>query len=1138
MYFEKYKVNLSHWNYWKNWSQDITEKNAYLGLDFVREFATVYKEQTDAANGEYHIIKQGMLNTYNSEIEKINNDHRTRCDALESEKNAVFTTLGTENNKISAVMTKIKKLEDSNSAAASISDYVQMKEQREADLEEFKRLQDERKRIAVSLYEEKLKVENERYQNALSERSRQHENNIQVLENDYKTGTDRLEKEYRELFKSTVMSKDCFDTYNNRCNGYNHSLENYVCRKITPEYVYMGVLQMFVPKEAKTSLVMELVEELFGLHDRGVDSPLEIRLPYCQKVSDGVGVFIKDSKDTGMTVAFRQEHGRITFEDELSMMLLKTFMAFPAGKVEAFTIDTGRMGAVFHDMLVLGSRHKRIIEAASSRKEDIERTLSTLRSKVDGIANNYGDSFEARMKREPYYVLAISNFPEEFSEKALKDLSAIVKNAAACGVAVYILATETRLNNLSGENKIIADEIMQTIQYTIGNEGILKCSEKYIRGDVNVIMDGMYDYDKKIIESVTDTLREGINGYKAITTTFEDIYPDINDMNTWLKRDTTKGISIPIGIKGSSDVVNICMGAPGTNSEHHTLIEGSTGAGKSTFLHTMIMSTLISYSPSEVEMLLVDFKEGIEFKRYADFDIPSLKIVAIQSEREFGLQVFRELEKRLRERSETFKATGATSTEEYRKITNKPMPKIILLMDEYQELFVGSDDITKECEGILRTLVLQGRAYGIHIILATQNLNQADLDSEIYKQMVIRIALKGSKNVLTADNNGTEMLINSSDGTTIYNNNCGEASYNKVFQTAYMGTGDYQYELLKKISELQKSIIQFGYEGSGIPNKVLYTNFEHNSRHKLNKFMNEGSSPEALSSANERVYGLFLGETYDLEGQLTIGLLNQPGSNLFVSVPQTQLSKVLTNSVLSVLYDDLACKDATKGNRLVHFVNMAGYEVGKEIERLEILFPEYIKYAVPDGANNDWAVVANGYESVKEIIDNTYDELLKRRGGSYNPDDRIVFVVAGMEKIEVLVNLNAYERQAVDEYAIDDIGRAAEKNTVEKIVEIIKEGPVVGINSIMSSSDIEATARLFGNRFYDDFALRIAQQLSEKEMEELVREYHSDTVRPNTLVFLNKISTSNKKFRAYEIPGEEWMKAFADRYRSYVGGEQ
>lgn len=1136
MYFENYRIDLNYWVQWREWAEDITERNAFLALDFVREYARVYKMQGDALENEYQQIKQGIISAYNSEMNKIQQDHQTRYGVIISEKNAVISTVNAENQRINVIMNNIKTLEQENTAAVSISDYVHLKEQREKDLAEFYRLQEERKKIALSLFEEKSKIEIEQYENSRKERERRKEEEITALDDEHKMAVERLEREYRDFFTASIMPVECFNAYVSRCTGFNHSLENYTCRKITPEYVYMGSLRMFIPKEMKTPLIKELIEMLFGVQKGGVDEPYEIKLPYCQKVTDGIGLFIKDIGSKDLSLALKEEHKKKTFEDELSMLLLRTFMAFPAGQVEAFTIDTGKIGAVFHDLLVLGSRHKRIIEPASSKPEDIERKLSTLRSKIDGIANNYGTAFEARMKREPYYVLAISNFPEGFTSKALKDLSTIVKNASACGVAVFILATETRLNNLSGEDKIIVDEIMQILHCTTGNENILKCEDKFVKGTADVLIDGIYDYEKTVTDAVIGTLLDGINGYRPITTTFEDIYPNISDMNTWLSRDTVHGINIPVGIKGSSDIVNIGLGASGASNEHHVLIEGSTGVGKTTFLHTLIMSTLLSYSQNEVEIYLVDFKAGVEFKIYADHMIPSLKIVSIQSEREFGYQVFKAIRDEFERRTAEFRSTGATGTANYREITNKYMPKIMLIIDEYQELFSVKDEITKECETILRTLVLEGRALGIHIILATQNTRQACIDNEIYQQMVVRIALKGSENVLSADNDGTQLLINSSAGTTIYNNNRGDSTCNKVFQTAYLGNSDYQNELLEKISSLQRSMQMAGSSESKVPNKILYTNIEDNRQHKLNRFIIDGAQPEALNEQNDRAYGLFLGETYDLNGSLSIGLVNHNNSNLFISISPLQLPKIMVNSVLSLLYGDIACKNATRGNRLIHFINMSGEELGKEIKKLEALFPEYIKYAAPDCVDNDWTVETTGYENVQEIIDNTYDELCKRRSGDYNPDDRIIFILAGMDKVDSLVNLNAYEKRTVDEYAIDESGNATEKNALEKLIEIIKYGAEYSINLIASTNDIEASSRIYGERFYDDFALRIGQQLSENNMEEIVREYHSSTLKPNTLTFFKKGGIANKKFRAYEIPGDEWLTNYANRYHSFSGG--
>ena len=49
-----------------------------------------------------------------------------------------------------------------------------------------------------------------------------------------------------------------------------------------------------------------------------------------------------------------------------------------------------------------------------------------------------------------------------------------------------------------------------------------------------------------------------------------------------------------------------------------SLIAGKTGSGKSTLLHALITNLALWYSPDEVELYLIDFKKGVEFKTYAD----------------------------------------------------------------------------------------------------------------------------------------------------------------------------------------------------------------------------------------------------------------------------------------------------------------------------------------------------------------------------------------------------------------------------------------------------------------------------------------------------------------------------------------
>ena len=105
----------------------------------------------------------------------------------------------------------------------------------------------------------------------------------------------------------------------------------------------------------------------------------------------------------------------------------------------------------------------------------------------------------------------------------------------------------------------------------------------------------------------------------------------------------------------------------GKGTSQHVLIAGKTGSGKSTLLHALITHLALLYSPDEVELYLIDFKKGVEFKTYASHRLPHARVVAIESEREFGLSVLQRLDAELSERGELFRNAGVNDLASYRE---------------------------------------------------------------------------------------------------------------------------------------------------------------------------------------------------------------------------------------------------------------------------------------------------------------------------------------------------------------------------------------------------------------------------------------------------------------------------------------
>ena len=92
---------------------------------------------------------------------------------------------------------------------------------------------------------------------------------------------------------------------------------------------------------------------------------------------------------------------------------------------------------------------------------------------------------------------------------------------------------------------------------------------------------------------------------------FEAIAPTTRQ---WWTADSRSGLDVPLGRAGAMKLQHLLLGK---GTSQHVLISGKTGSGKSTLLHALITNLALRYSPDEVELYLVDFKKGVEFKAYA-----------------------------------------------------------------------------------------------------------------------------------------------------------------------------------------------------------------------------------------------------------------------------------------------------------------------------------------------------------------------------------------------------------------------------------------------------------------------------------------------------------------------------------------
>ena len=160
---------------------------------------------------------------------------------------------------------------------------------------------------------------------------------------------------------------------------------------------------------------------------------------------------------------------------------------------------------------------------------------------------------------------------------------------------------------------------------------------------------------------------------KRVEVPFEFIAPP---RDAWWTRDSRAGIDVPLGKAGATKRQHLTLGQ---GTSQHVLIAGRTGSGKSTLMHALITNLALNYSPDEIDLYLIDFKKGVEFKVYATYELPHASVVAIESEREFGISVLQRLDVELRLRADRFRDAGVQDLNGYRNAPGTPpLPRILL----------------------------------------------------------------------------------------------------------------------------------------------------------------------------------------------------------------------------------------------------------------------------------------------------------------------------------------------------------------------------------------------------------------------------------------------------------------------------
>ncbi len=195
----------------------------------------------------------------------------------------------------------------------------------------------------------------------------------------------------------------------------------------------------------------------------------------------------------------------------------------------------------------------------------------------------------------------------------------------------------------------------------------------------------------------------------------------------------------------------------------HLLVAGTTGAGKSGCINTLLCSILLGSTPNEVKLVLVDPKQ-VELNLYEQ--IPHLLTPVVTSPRMAAnvlANLIREMEQRYTLMS-AYKCRNIVELNERRKKEGEPtLPYILCVIDELADLMMVAPG---EVEDAIIRLAQKARAIGIHLLLATQRPSADIITGMIKANVPSRIAFAVSSQTdsrVILDQNGAESLLGQGD---------------------------------------------------------------------------------------------------------------------------------------------------------------------------------------------------------------------------------------------------------------------------------------------------------------------------------------------------------------------------------------
>ena len=811
--------------------------------------------------------------------------------------------------------------------------------------------------------------------------------------------------------------------------------------------------------------------------------PLSLRLPAYLPFPEQSAVLLK-ARDGGRTATVAL----------MQAMMLRFLIGLPPGKVRFTIIDPVGLGENFGAFMHLADSDEQLVSSRIwTEPPQIEQKLADLTEHMETVIQKYlrnqYKSIEeynraAGEVAEPYRVLVIANFPTNFTPDAARRLISILSSGPACGVCTLVgvdaamsMPRDVRLADL--------EAVALNLHW---HDGHFTPTDPALKPFPLTVDAPPSSAD---IAAIAKRAGEASLTAARVEVPFEYIAPAPEKVWAGSTRD---GFVVPIGRAGATRRQLFSLGK---GTAQHALIAGKTGSGKSTLLHALITNLALHYSPDEAELYLIDFKKGVEFKMYAAARLPHARVVAIESEREFGLSVLARLDGILRERGDRFRDLGVNDVAGFRDARpDEKLPRILLVVDEFQEFFTEDDKLAQEAGLLLDRLVRQGRAFGVHVLLGSQTLGGGySLARSTIDQMAVRIALQCSEAdaqlILNKDNTAARLLTR--PGEAIYNDANGMLEGNDPFQVVWLSE-EKREEYLRQMHARAGDRPLLVFEGSAAGDVTVNVALEKLADAPANRLAAFGPPT------------IWLGDAIAIKDPTAAVFRPQSGANLLLLGQHEEAARGIFAAALAALTARLRPDPDARALLLIDGTP----DDADEAEALRTACKTLNSPGILVERIDVAAAVAGLSEEVEKRL----------KGEATDRAPRFLFAF-GLHRLREL-------RKPDEDFGF---GRRGEKTVTpgEQFAAILRDGPQVGVHVVVWCDSVTNLNRALDRQALKEFTLRVLFQMSATDSSTLIDTPAASKLGRTRALFIEEGLERPEKFRPYGMPGWDWLRRIGDR---------